>query len=78
MTWAWLASLTFINPSFGDSVFKITFSVQSISKAVIKGWCIVGDYTAETYGEFTAKALAEAEASIEVETVEGCVPKVDY
>jgi hypothetical protein len=57
---------------------KIIFSVQSISKAVIKGHCVVGDYGSTTYGEFTGKALAEAEATIEVTEVAGCVPKVDY
>jgi hypothetical protein len=48
--------------------------VQSISKAAIAGVCIPG--SKETYGLFAAEAIAEADASIDIKQIKGCVPYV--
>jgi hypothetical protein len=52
---------------------KNVLSVQSISKAAIKGYCVTGPWKKDAYGSFTAEALAEAEASIDIKEVKGCV-----
>jgi hypothetical protein len=51
--------------------------LQSISKAVIKGRCTQYEWDEEKYGKFRAEALAEAEATIDVTEIQGCVPYVD-
>lgn len=60
-------------------VQEIYFHVfaKSISKAVIKGFCIVYPWDDAKYGHFKAEALAEAEATINVKEIKGCVGYVD-
>jgi hypothetical protein len=53
------------------------FAVQSISKAAIKGYCIQGPWEKDSYSSFTAKALAEADAVIDITETKGCVGYVD-
>jgi hypothetical protein len=55
------------------TMYKSLLSVQSISKAAIKGYCITKPWTHDAYGSYTAQALAEAEATIDIKEVKGCV-----
>lgn len=58
-----------------------TVFAKSISLAAIKGKCVSKNYyddTAVEYGTYTAKALADAQAKIVVEELEGCVNYADH
>lgn len=48
--------------------------VQAIAKAAIKGKCVSlkGKKSSLSYGKFTAKALADAQATIRISTISGC------
>lgn len=51
---------------------------QAIAKAAIKGKCVSlkGKKSSLSYGKFTASALADAQATVTISEIKGCVPFV--